>query len=125
MDIQHIIKNKNIRSTPARLELLKILLKHNKPICYEDIKNSIKMDKATFYRNIARFVDEDIVNSFESNDKKSYFEIKVDSHPHFICNYCHKIKCIDLPDPIALEGYVVESIILKGRCEHCQAKNLP
>lgn len=120
MNLELIIKNKNIRLTVAREELLTMLIEQNKPICYEDIKNKIKMDKATFYRNIAKFVDEGIVNSFESNDKKSYFEFKLDTHPHFICNYCNKIKCIDALEPIIIDKLIVESVILKGRCEDCK-----
>ncbi len=120
MDIEHIIKNTNIRLTTARAELLEVLIHTNKPLSYEDIKNNIKMDKATFYRNIAKFIDAKIVNTFESSDKKSYFEIKRDVHPHFICNYCHSIECIDNLSPIILlDNYVVEGVILKGRCKQC------
>ncbi len=120
MDIENIIKNTNIRLTVARSELLKVLININKPICYEDIKNDIKMNKATFYRNIAKFIDEKIVNTFEANDKKSYFEIKKDVHPHFICNYCHSIECIENLGPILLDNYVIEGVILKGRCKKCK-----
>ncbi len=120
MNIEHIIKNKNIRLTAARSELLEILIHANKPLSYEDIKSNISMDKATFYRNIAKFIDEKIINTFESNDKKSYFEIKKDVHPHFICNYCHSIECIDNLSPIFLDAYVVEGVILKGRCKKCK-----
>ncbi len=120
MDIKNIMKNKNMRFTVARTELLEILIEVSKPVCYEDIKHRINMDKATFYRNIAKFVEEDIVSSFESNDKKSYFEMKMDAHPHFICNYCHSIQCVDNLEHIELKGYEVESVILKGKCELCR-----
>lgn len=120
MNIKEIIKNKSIRLTAARLELLEILIKQKKPISYENIKDNIKMDKATFYRNISKFIDEGIVNSFESNDKKNYFEIKTDTHPHFICNYCYTIKCIETLDTIRLQNHTIENIILKGKCENCQ-----
>jgi len=120
MDIKNLMKNKNIRFTAARTELLEMLIEASKPVCYEDVKDRINMDKATFYRNIAKFVEEDIVSSFESNDKKSYFEMKVDSHPHFICNYCHSIQCVNNLGGVRLEGYEIESIILKGKCVRCQ-----
>ena len=44
----------------------------------EDIKSDISMDKATFYRNISKFEEEDILNSFESNDKKRYYKAHQD-----------------------------------------------
>jgi len=120
MNITDIKNSKNIRFTDARIELLEILIHESRPICFEDIKQRIKMNKATFYRNIAKFVEEDIVSTFESNDKKSYFEIKVDTHPHFICNHCHAISCVSPLNNITLEGYTIDSVILKGTCKLCQ-----
>lgn len=119
MNIEEIIKNKNIKLTPARLELLEILITANKPVCYDDIKDTINMDKATFYRNISKFVDEKIISSFESNDKKRYFAFETKIHPHFICNYCNTIECINNFDAITLKNHVIENVILKGRCHNC------
>jgi len=119
MNIQELTKNKKIKNTPARLELLEILVKNNKPICYDDIKDKITMDKATFYRNISKFTEEKIISSFESNDKKRYFALENNIHPHFICNYCNSIECIDEFSDIYLKNYVIENIILKGKCKKC------
>ena len=104
MDIETIIKDKNIKLTAARKELLKILTYAKNPLSYEDIKQDIAMDKATFYRNITKFEEENIINSFESNDKKRYFEISQKPHPHFICSQCFKVECIKKPLDFNLEG---------------------
>ncbi len=120
MNIEKIIKNKNIKLTSARLELLEILINANKPVCYDDIKGIIKMDKATFYRNISKFVDEKIISSFESNDKKRYFAFETNIHPHFICNYCNTIECINDFQDINLKNHIVENIIFKGKCKDCK-----
>ena len=63
----------NIKLTSARKSILDILINSSKPLSYEDIKDKISMDKATFYRNITIFEEENIINSFESNDKKKIF----------------------------------------------------
>ena len=55
MKIEELIKDKNIKLTTARVRLLEILKEANRPLCYEEIKKDISMDKATFYRNIAKF----------------------------------------------------------------------
>ncbi len=60
----------NIKLTSARKSILDILINSSKPLSYEDIKDKISMDKATFYRNITIFEEENLINSFESNDKK-------------------------------------------------------
>ena len=119
MNIEKIIQSKNIKLTTARLELLEVLITANKPVCYDTIKDSINMDKATFYRNISKFEDENVITSFESNDKKRYFAFETNLHPHFICNYCNSIECIDNFPAINLKNHSIENIILKGKCKDC------
>ncbi len=119
MNIEKITQEKNIKLTNARKAILEILVNSDKPLCYEDIKDKLEMDKATFYRNITKFEDESIVNSFESNDKKRYFEIQKTKHSHFICSNCSKIECIHEKLNLHLEGYQVDNIIIKGICPKC------
>ena len=109
----------NIKLTTARKSILDILLESKKPLCYEDLKDKIFMDKATFYRNISYFEEENLINSFESNDKKRYFEIKDKEHIHFICSNCSTIECIYENTNFTLNDYKIDTIILKGKCKEC------
>jgi len=118
MNIEDIIKNKKIKLTTARIALLEILNNAKIPLSYEDIKSDISMDKATFYRNISKFEEEGILNSFESNDKKRYFELRLVPHAHFVCVDCNKIECLSDLD-IQLEGYDVNNVIVNGKCKDC------
>lgn len=119
MNIEKIVKDKNIKLTTARIALLEIFEKADKPLSYEDIKSDISMDKATFYRNISKFEQEDILTSFESNDKKRYFELKLKPHAHFVCIKCNSVECIEELD-IKLEGYEVNNVIINGVCKKCR-----
>lgn len=119
MNLEKLTHEKNIKLTTARKAILEILVKSDKPLCYEDIKDNLSMDKATFYRNITKFEEQNIINSFESNDKKRYFEIAKTKHSHFICNVCSKIECIHEKLDLNLEGYQVDNIIIKGVCPKC------
>ncbi len=119
MNIENILNKKDFKLTNARKTILEILIKANRPLSYEDIKDSLDMDKATFYRNILKFEEEDIINSFESNDKKRYYEISKKVHPHFICTVCSKIECIHQDLNLSLRGYQIDNIILKGICQNC------
>ena len=119
MNIEKLTHEKNIKLTTARKAILEILVKSDKPLCYEDIKDKLSMDKATFYRNITKFEEQNIINSFESNDKKRYFEIAKTKHSHFICNVCSKIECIHEKLDLNLEDYQVDNIIIKGVCPKC------
>ena len=118
------METKPIKLTTARKELLEILNEFDKPVCYEEIKHKISMDKATFYRNIAKFEEEKLINSFESNDKKRYFEIQKTQHSHFICNSCSKIECIHQKLDFSLDGCKIENIIIKGICRNCMEGKL-
>lgn len=119
MNIEKIINIKNIKLTTARKVILEILISSDKPLSYEDIKSELSMDKATFYRNISKFEEENIINSFESNDKKRYFEIQKTKHSHFICTLCSKIECIHEKLDLNLTNYQVDNIIIKGICPQC------
>lgn len=123
MCVEDIIKEKNLKLTSAREELLQILIKAKQPLSYDNVKGDISMDKATFYRNIAIFEEKNLIDSFESNDKKRYFEIKKNPHGHFICNSCNKIECIQKNLQFELSGYSVENIVIKGLCKDCNSKN--
>ena len=109
----------NIKLTSARKSILEILVNSNKPLSYEDMREYISMDKATFYRNITIFEEENLISSFESNDKKRYFEIKKTQHAHFICSSCSKIECIHEKLDFVMPGYKIENIIIKGICKNC------
>lgn len=119
MQIQNMIEEKNLKLTSARKELLGIFTQEKKPISFEDIKDRLTMDKATFYRNVSKFENEAIVNSFESNDKKRYYELQEFPHAHFICNSCNTIECLKNVAPVKLEGYKIVDMIFKGICKGC------
>ncbi len=119
MKIREIIKDKNLKLTPARVEILEILVEQNRPISYEDIRYKLSMDKATFYRNISKFEESSIIRSFEANDKKRYFSLEENFHPHFVCTKCNTISCLSDKNLINMEGYKIESIIIKGICPKC------
>jgi len=108
-----------MKLTSARKELLELFKLENKPISFEDIKNKIKMDKATFYRNVSKFEAESLLHSFESNDKKRYYEIQDIPHAHFICIRCNVIECLKDIELIKLDGYIIKDMIFKGICKGC------
>ncbi|MDQ7066590.1 MAG: transcriptional repressor [Sulfurimonas sp.] len=118
MKIENLIKEKNLVLTVARKELLEIFFNARKPLSFEEVKDKITMDRATFYRNISKFEDKSIIKSFESNDKKRYYEVQQSPHPHFICNVCNKIECLDEVD-VNIKKYIIQDIILKGICQKC------
>lgn len=111
----------HIKPTNARCAILEVLEDASSPLNYEQIKlqMSLSMDKATFYRNMARFEESGMVSKFESDDRKWYYELGGMEHAHFICESCHEISCMDIPVPSQAQGNKVTSVILKGTCKTC------
>lgn len=114
--IEELTKNSSLRITKARNDILSTLMSATRPLCYDDF--DLSMDKATFYRNIAKFEAESLIQKFESEDKKWYFEIMKQPHAHFFCRNCKKIECVKQVH-IALTGYLIDSVVLKGICKDC------
>lgn len=114
--VQHRLK-----MTDARSAILRVLQEAKSPMSYEQIKihGDLQMDKATFYRNIAKFEALGMVDKFESDDRKWYFELSKGMHAHFICEACHQITCMDV-NLGSVEGDI-KSIVLKGTCKECKA----
>lgn len=109
-----------LKITNARRAILRVLKEAKAPMNYDQIKIQMEqaMDKATFYRNIAKFEELGMVHKFESDDRKWYFELSTSMHAHFICEMCHKITCMEVDlGPVDAE---VKSIVLKGTCKECR-----
>ena len=109
-----------LKITDARSAILRVLKAARSPMSYEQMKVQMEqaMDKATFYRNIAKFEELGIVHKFESDDRKWYFELSTSTHAHFICEACHQITCMDVD--LGLVDAEVKSIVLKGTCKECR-----
>lgn len=118
MNINTLITQKKIRPTTARMHILEILNLATKPMSYEDFKDNLPMDKATFYRSITKFEEEGLLNSFESNDKKRYFELKDNPHAHFVCTQCNDIECMNNIN-ILINDYEISNITINGKCKKC------
>ena len=119
MKIKELIEEKKLKRTTARIELLEIFDKYQKPLSYDDIKDSNSMDKATLYRNVAKFEKEDILSSFESNDKKRYYEFLEVPHAHCICIKCNSLECLKNLEIPKLEEYKIVDATYKGYCKNC------
>ncbi|MFV0482399.1 MAG: Fur family transcriptional regulator [Campylobacteraceae bacterium] len=120
--IKEFFLENDIKHTIAREKILEVLYEAKKPLSFEQIKPLLKveMDKATFYRNISLFEESGVINKFEADDKKWYFELITSAHAHFICESCHNVICMDFAVGKNLKDYIVKNVLLKGICKNCQ-----
>lgn len=120
MNIEEKVAQNGFRLTAPRKKILSIFAQQSHPISFENYTLlDPSLDKSTFYRTMQTFENAHIIHGIESDEGKRYFELIDELHPHFVCQNCHSIICLD---PIAspqLDGYSVHSIIYKGICPQC------
>ncbi|MDD2829523.1 MAG: transcriptional repressor [Sulfuricurvum sp.] len=120
MDLTEKIHLSGLRLTQPRQKILTILSHQSQPICFEEYSLlDPTLDKSTFYRNMQTFETANIIQGIESDEGRRYFELADTLHPHFVCQQCHTISCLEpIPAPV-LNGYQINSITYKGNCPQC------
>ena len=79
----------------------------------------------TVYRNLKLLVDEGVIITLETEDKRLHYDGDISRHSHFICNNCGKIvdlfKPADTPQEIKDAGLTVtgEKCVYYGLCNGC------
>jgi Fur family ferric uptake transcriptional regulator len=133
--IKKILKNKKLRVTPFREEVLAIFLNHSNAISITDIETGLaEFDRITLYRTIKSFIENGVIHEIvmpgdikklalcpESCSSENHTHTK--QHLHFRCNQCENIYCKDLNEfpTINIPGFQLNSIELQGNgiCKNC------
>ena len=88
------------------------------------------VNKTTVYRLLERLKDDGVLHSFTSGDGLVHYakshacpnSAHVHSHPHFQCESCHEITCLEGEFPLPeWQGIRISEaqIFLKGQCMNC------
>jgi len=122
-----------IRKTKSVNTLLNIFEKTDNAISVVGLVKQLhqKMNKTTVYRILERLDEEGILHSFiDKNGLKWYAKCNdcsmghhIDTHPHFQCNDCGKVECLNIEVTIPkLHKHHIESaeLLLVGQCENCK-----
>lgn len=129
------LREASLKTTPARLAVLKLLEKENQPIDVSFIINSlkengIKANPATIFRIINLFTEKGLARQIQFYEGKFRYELfsKKDHH-HLVCENCGTIEDIsdcniaDLEKEITeKKKFIVKSHSLEffGVCKQCQ-----
>jgi len=128
------LKEKNIRVTPQRLEVYKILYNNcgkmhftADQICKLVKKSFSNVSLATIYSILELFQEKNLVTEIRIRPDVSYFDIRITPHHHFLCKKCRKTIDIDIPlcptlTKKEIEGHSIESFrgYFYGLCKHCK-----
>lgn len=132
------IRGAGLRSTGARMSVLRALDEARTPVTHAQLVNDLGpegFDRATIYRNLIDLTDAGLVTRTDLGDHVWRFELrspegrssKDGEHPHFMCTDCGTVAC--LPgvsvriksgpgSPRSLRRRAVD-IQLKGQCDRC------
>lgn len=130
-----ILDSKNVRVTPMRQLLLDYFLENRSSFGLIELENAYpNSDRITIYRTLKTFEDKGIIHSISNDTGEVKYALcdehctpinHLDQHPHFHCDQCKKITCLesiviprlDLPD-----GYLEKekNMMIKGICPSCQ-----
>ena len=121
-----------VRKTKSVEALLEVFKQSEHAISVVDLVRQVKQDmnKTTVYRILDRFEQDGIVHSFLGKNGLRWYakcqscssDHHIDLHPHFQCENCGKIECLDTNFSIpSISNHTVESaqLLLIGRCEEC------
>lgn len=122
----------NRRNTATKEAVLSILTSKRRAMSHDAIikQMDVEADRATIYRILNRFCEDEIVHKIVAEDGKQYFAVCVkcdekqlpNNHFHFRCTSCQTIEC--LPSLVHFsvpEGYHVDNVncVLIGVCKAC------
>ncbi len=133
-EIYHIIKSKGDRLTNQKKIILEVLFENTDRVLsvgaiIERLPKEENIDDATVYRNIQRFGELNIVESFVDDAGVSHYVVSCHSghHHHMICASCGKI--FEIPcmnhfwQKCAIENGFEESyhkLEVYGKCSECK-----
>lgn len=130
------LKEKNIRLTPQRHELINILSKGNKHWTVEDLYQLLNesmpsVSITTVYNNIKLFCEIGLVKEIQFGESLSKYEWKKEDHYHIVCSNCGEM--VDVWYPALKEVELFAQSISKfnisshnlqfyGTCRNCEQK---
>lgn len=134
MNVQNILKDKNMKVTKARMNILTILLNNKDGMTAEEIfdicrESQININLSTVYRTLDTFYEHQIIDKFILEDGVSSYKLHKSTHKYILeCDICHKE--VEVPCPIGQIEELIKrqtgftltehNIEIKGVCEECK-----
>jgi Fur family ferric uptake transcriptional regulator len=135
IDFEKKLRKTNLKATPARIAVLKLLEKTEKPIDANTIiekisERGIEVDPATIFRIVNHLTEKGLTIQVHFEDKKTRYELaNREHHHHLVCDKCGDIidistKAVEnLHNKIKEKyGFLVKrhSLEFFGLCNDCQ-----
>lgn len=133
--LEEKLRQKNLKITPQRLEVLRALNKVPSHPSVESIYRAVKrrypaVSLATVYKTLDTLVEIGEIRVALVHNGKALYDTRVDHHHHFICDHCGHVEdvevknnCIGNCTPYSMrKSYDVlrSELIFFGQCQSCK-----
>jgi Fur family ferric uptake transcriptional regulator len=137
LDIEKILKEKNLRLTQQRKDIFKEILKTEghfeiEELVYKLKEKGINASRATVYRTLHLLKDLGLINEVIKRANKTFYEVNLkEHHDHLICLSCGKIIEFHDDKIEKIQNKICKKFKFKpsyhrleifGICEECQKK---
>ncbi len=136
MDFTKLLNKHDLKITQARISLLELIEKENKPLdsqfLIDTLKQKFKVDKVTIFRILNVLTEHGILRKLEFGEGKARYELNTEDHHHLICQSCGNIEDISDCNIEALEKEIkqkkhflvkLHTLEFYGLCKDCQKKS--
>lgn len=129
-----ILREKGIKVTPQRLEIMKFLDTHHTHPSADEIYMELKkknpsLSKTTVYNTIQSLKAHGLLNDLNISSSETRFDSVINPHHHLLCRVCGRVIDIKVAcpytDKILAGGHKIDEVhgYFKGVCENCLGGN--
>jgi Fur family transcriptional regulator, ferric uptake regulator len=127
-----ILRKYNLKRTSCREGIIEVVMAADQALSENDIRDHLagNYDRTTFYRSFKTLEENKIIHKIVVDNQLVKYALdntvtNKEEHPHFYCNDCNVVKCMDnvlvqkyrLPDDyIDIET----EVLIKGICPDCK-----
>lgn len=136
INMENLLKNKNIRVTPFRMDVLRVFNSFENAISLSQIEEKLgSFDRITLYRTLKSFQENGLIHEIVMPGDIKKFAMCEEKcghkehdhqheHIHFHCKKCSEVYCLDVPalPDFHFTNYTIENVEIqvKGICEKCK-----
>ncbi len=135
-DRKKLLRLRQVKATPRRVLLLKLLQEKHEPLAAEVIYSFLRdrLDRVTVYRTLETFEMAGIVVKVNVRGSREYYELApaagAEHHHHLVCSDCGEVEDVDVPEPKNFEKSILRqskqfkeitshSLEFFGTCRSC------
>jgi len=109
-----------MRTNIYKDQIVKLLKKKHLLTIAEIHKAIPNADYSTVFRNVEQLLKDSTIKRVLVDSKSVAYESSKESHDHFVCNDCGKIKEVHISRESLPRDAFISDIMVRGTCKNCK-----